>query len=75
MIGVEYALSFEESKQLETISDGALLALGHYTIQQLHWSRYGKLLLALRGLSLHNFDSVLQHIFKNIIQSVLQDDS
>ncbi|XP_037040287.1 nuclear receptor subfamily 2 group E member 1 [Bradysia coprophila] len=69
----EYALSFDEAKQLEAISDSALLALGHYTIQQLHWSRYGKLLLALRGLSLHYFDSVLQHIFKNIIQSALDD--
>lgn len=71
---LEYALSLDEAKQLETISDSALLALGHYTIQQLHWSRYGKLLLALRSLSLHHFDSVLQHIFKNIIHSVLQDD-
>lgn len=53
------------------MADGALLALGKYNLQNGNWTRYGKLLIALRGLSMHNYDSTLQSLFRNEIQKML----
>lgn len=64
-------MTIEAAKQLEAFTDGALNALGRYTLQQMHWNRYGKLLLALRNLSLRYFDGVLQNLFKSIINDIL----
>lgn len=70
----EYAIGFNESQQIETLTEGALMALAHYTLQQMQWTRYGKLLLALRDLSLRNYDGVLQNLFNNIINEILRDN-
>lgn len=72
-IFVEFGLSLDESKQLENLTDGALIALGRYTLQNINWCRYGKLLLGLRGLSIHQLGSTLQNIFQNIIGDILMD--
>lgn len=70
----EYALGIDESRKLEFLTEGALIALGHYTLHQIQWTRFGKLLLALRGLSLRGFDSYLQTIFHTVIDDLLGDN-
>lgn len=68
----EFGISSVAIRQLEMINEGALLSLGRYILQQGHpWPRYGKLLLALRGLGV-NFNSGVYAMFKNIIRGVLQ---
>lgn len=69
----EYALSAAETKHIEHLTNGALIALGHYSLQRMQWTRFGKLLLALRCMSLRNFDSMLQQLFKNIINDIIDD--
>lgn len=70
----EFGLSEITIKHLELINDGAILALGKYVLQQGYpWTRYGKLLLALRTLTV-NFESFIQNVlFKNIIKDVIID--
>lgn len=70
---IEYALSSAETKHIEHLTNGALIALGHYSLQRMQWTRFGKLLLALRCISLRNFDSILKQLFKNIINDVIED--
>lgn len=72
---LECGLTTEESKKLEFLTEGSLIALGHYTLQQIQWTRFGKLLLALRGLSLRGFDSYLQNVFRSIIDDLLSDNN
>lgn len=71
---IEFAFTIEESKHLEVLCDSALLALGQYTLQQMHWNRFGRLLVALRSLALHQFGVVLQNLFKNVINEILLDN-
>lgn len=70
---VEFAIGKADSRQIESYADGALLSLSHYSLQHMQWVRYGKLLLALRNLSLQRNYGVLQHILQNIINEILED--
>lgn len=67
----EYAENSDTAVLLETMADGALMALGQYSLQNGHWSRYGKLLIALRDLSMHHYDSTLQQLFQREMQHIL----
>lgn len=73
LLKLEYALSPVETKHIEHLTNGALIALGHYSLQRMQWTRFGKLLLALRCISLRNFDSILKQLFKNVINDIIND--
>lgn len=68
----EYALSTSETKQIEHLTNGALVTLGHYCLQRMQWTRFGKLLLTLRCLSLRPFDTALKQLFNHIIGDVIE---
>lgn len=68
----EYSLSTSETHQIEYLTNGALATLGHYCLQRMEWTRFGKLLLALRCLSLRPFDTALKHLFNHIIDHVIE---
>lgn len=70
---IEFAIGKADARQIESYADGALLSLSHYSLQHLQWVRYGKLLLALRNMSLQRNYGVLQHILQNIINEILED--
>lgn len=68
----EYALSPFETKQIEHLTNGALVTLGHYCLQRMQWIRFGKLLLTLRCLSLRPFGTALKQLFNHIIVDVIE---
>lgn len=68
----EYALSASETNQIEHLTNGALVTLGHYCLQRMQWTRFGKLLLTLRCLSLRPFDMALKQLFNHIIGDVIE---
>lgn len=70
----EYSLSLSEALQIDHITNGALATLGHYCLQRMDWTRYGKLLLALRCLSSKPFDAPLKQLFNDIIDAVIHSD-
>lgn len=68
----EYALSTAETTQIEHLTNGALVTLGHYCLQRMQWTRFGKLLLTLRCLSVRPFDTALKQLFNHIIGDVIE---
>ncbi|XP_058839552.1 nuclear receptor subfamily 2 group E member 1 [Topomyia yanbarensis] len=62
----EFALSAKETQQLENTSETALIALGHYSMQQINAVRFGKLLLGLRGLSMHCYEASVRAMFREV---------
>lgn len=68
----EYSLGPSETHQIEHLTNGALLTLSHYCLQRMEWTRFGKLLLTLRCLSLKPFDASLKQIFNHIIDEVIE---
>lgn len=69
---LEYSLGASEVKQIEHLTSGALVTLGHYCLQRMQWIRFGKLLLTLRCLSLRPFDAALKQLFNHIIDDVIE---
>ena len=68
----EYSLSSTETQQIEHLTNNALATLGHYCLQRMQWTRFGKLLLTLRYLSLKPFDAALKQLFNHIIDDVIE---
>lgn len=71
-ISLEFSLSATEMKQIEHLTTGALVTLGHYCLQRMQWARFGKLLLTLRCLSLRPLDTALKQLFNHIIDNVIE---
>lgn len=69
---LEYSLNASETQQIEYLTNGALVTLGHYCLQRMEWTRFGKLLLTLRCLSLQPFDTALKQLFNPIIDDVIE---
>lgn len=69
---LEYSLGSSETQQIEHLTNGVLLTLGHYCLQRMEWTRFGKLLLTLRCLSLRPFDTALKQLFNHIIDEVIE---
>lgn len=71
---LEYALSGQQLQQIDRFSTNALLTLGYYTMQRLDWSRFGRLLLHLRSLSLKSFETSLDQLFSHIINQIIDSE-
>lgn len=65
-------MNASEIQQIEHLTNGALVTLGHYCLQRMEWTRFGKLLLTLRCLSLQPFDTALKKLFNPIIDDVIE---
>ncbi|XP_031621573.1 nuclear receptor subfamily 2 group E member 1 [Contarinia nasturtii] len=68
----EYSLGKSETQKIEHLTNGALMTLGHYCLQRMEWTRFGRLLLALRSLSLSPFDTTLKQLFNHLIDDVIE---
>lgn len=68
----EYSLGKFELEKIEYLTNGALATLGQYCLQRMEWTRFGKLLLALRSMSLRPFDTALKQIFNHLIDDVIE---
>lgn len=67
----EYGCTGDECKQLELLADSAMLSLGKYSIYQIHWTRFGKLLIGLRSLALRKFEKSLSELFQGVLNNLL----
>lgn len=69
----ELATNEDNMKQLEAINERSLLALGRYSLYKaLSWTRYGKLLVALRSLSDHLqlTNSLIYKLYRNVVSGM-----
>lgn len=74
ILPAEYAMTATEVQQIDHLINGALMALGHYSMQRLEWTRFGRLLLTLRSLCLKSFDTSLKQLFNHIIDGIVESE-
>lgn len=65
----------EEAQRFDVMTNAALLSLGRYTFQTKEWSRLGKLLLGLRGISLRNYEGALHGMLQTIVTEVIETNN
>lgn len=73
-VNAEYAMGIVEAQQIGHLTNGALITLGHYSLQRMEWTRFGKLLLGLRCLALKQFDATLKQLFNSIIEDIIEQN-
>lgn len=70
----EFALTPNDAKQLESITDAAVNALGQYEMQSVPFLRYGKLLLGLRRLAALKLGMNLERMLKPLVDNYILED-
>lgn len=69
---IEHAITLTDAQQIEHLTNSALNTLGHYTLQRMDWTRFGRLLLTLRYLSIRPFEAALKRLFSHIIDDIIE---